>query len=290
MSSAVTSRAFRPRMWVRIFLSRLVRLAVEVRAEVTVAGGGVGPSRCQTMIMMERATAHPGRWPCRGGCRSGRTARRGRCRCPAAPMAACPAAAPGVGVAFLGLALAVLGCRTGRRTGSQPHPGDQVRRGSGTPTCSGPISAMITMASPQAHAGNLGEAVRRRPAPASPGRCRGRVRFPRWRPTPHDSFATWASASPIAPASIWADPAGPGTPTCSAAPGRSPPVWESNMPSSASARASFLAPQRPLGQVGERARVAFPGDQRGHHRHRRLGLQPPSDSHRGDLDHGVFVR
>ena len=35
-----------------------------------------------------------------------------------------------------------------------------------------------------------------------------------------------------------------------------------------------LAAQRPLGQVRDRARVAFPGDQRGHHRHRRLGLHP----------------
>ena len=48
-----------------------------------------------------------------------------------------------------------------------------------------------------------------------------------------------------------------------------------------------LAAQRPLGQVRQRARVAFPGGQRGHHRHHRLGLQPVP-GHRGDLDHGVF--
>ena len=44
-----------------------------------------------------------------------------------------------------------------------------------------------------------------------------------------------------------------------------------------------LAAKRPLGQTGERARVAFPGDQRLHHRHWRLGLHPVRH-HRGDLE------
>ena len=59
------------------------------------------------------------------------------------------------------------------------------------------------------------------------------------------------------------------------------------MPSSASARASFLARSGPLARSASVRGSRSPAIRAGHHRHRRLGLQPVL-GHRGDLDHGVF--